>query len=121
MSGIGDVDEHEQAGGGLPEDAIERGAEGGDGEEHQGGEGEDGEGVHGAEEGGEEEERDGGDDPPEGDGAAAGAGEGAELPCGEAGDDGGEDRDHPELAEEDQRCDECDEDECGENALHVPC
>ncbi len=117
----GDVDEHEDAGGGLPQDALEGGAEGGDGEEDEGDEGYDGDGVLGTKKGREKEQRDGGERPPKGDGAATGGGEAAKLQRGQTGDDGGEERDHPELAEEDQRSDDGDQDNSSKNALHGPC
>ena len=117
----GDVDEHENARGGLPQDALKGGAEGGNGEEDEGDEGYDGDGVLRAIEGREKEERDGGERPPKGDGTATGGGEATELQRGETSDDCGEERDHPKLAEEDQRSNDSDQDNSSKNALHGPC
>ena len=62
---IRNVDQHEEAGGGHPQDVFERGAEYCYGEEYEGGEGNDGEGLHRLEERGEEKERDRRERPPE--------------------------------------------------------
>ena len=118
---IRDVDEHQQAGGGLSEDTLEPGGEYDYCEEHEGSEGDDGEDVGRAKIKSEKEKGDCGECPPERHGIAAGACEGTELQCSEAGNDGGEDRDHPEFAEKDQCCYECDQYDCCEDSLHVPC
>ena len=90
--GIGDVDEGEEAEGGVEEDAVERGSEAGPGEEDEGEEGVGGE-VEFAGDAGEcegEEDRYGEDDPPERDVDGFFVGEGSVLVCGEAGAYGGE-------------------------------
>ena len=98
---IGDIDQHEQTHGGLPKNALERGTEYSYREKYEGREGNDGDGLHWTEVGSKEKERDRRESPPERNRATAKARECAELQCSEPGNDGGENCDHPELAEED--------------------
>src|SRR5581483_1400956 len=86
----GDVDEQQQAGGGLLQDAGERRSEGIPGEQQQRGEDDCGDGVLRTLKCCEEEEGDGEEGPTEGDGVSSGGGELAELQGGEGGDQGGE-------------------------------
>ena len=124
--GVGDVDEAEESLRGVGEDLNEGGAEAVPGKEHEGKGAEDGELGFDGKVGQGDDEGEGGAEghPPDGDAELGAVGFGADggqlevLVGGQFGDDGGEERDHPELAEEDEGEDGEDEDCGGEDSFH---
>ena len=124
--GIGDVDEAEETLGGVGQHLGEGRAEAVPGEEREGEGAEDGELGFDGEVGQSDDEGQGGAEghPPDWDAELGAMGMGADggelevLVGGQFGDDGGEEGDHPELAEEDEGEDGEDEDCGGEDSFH---
>ena len=124
--GVGDPDEAEDALCGVGQDLGERGEEAVPGEEREGKGAEDGElGFEGKVGQGDDEGEHGAEGhPPDGDAELGSVGLGADcgqlevFVGGELGDDGGEERDHPELAEEDEGQDGEDEHCSGKDSFH---
>ncbi len=123
---VGDVDETEEPLGCVGKDLVEGGAEAVPGEEDKGDGAEDGKLGFDWEVGQGDDEGEGGADghPPDGDaefGVVRLGTDGGELEVlvgSQLGDDGGEEGDHPELAEEDEGEDGEDEDDRSEDAFH---